>query len=77
MQHEVFKDDICNFLQIGDYGPMWVYPTSTFDCVVADPKKGSKMYGLKSYIEYQLTCTVSVSETGYFVSQIRVICTYK
>ncbi|XP_026531060.1 sorting nexin-9 isoform X2 [Notechis scutatus] len=42
---------------IGDYGPMWVYPTSTFDCIVADPKKGSKMYGLKSYIEYQLTCT--------------------
>ncbi|XP_029452584.1 sorting nexin-9 isoform X2 [Rhinatrema bivittatum] len=42
---------------VGDYGPMWVYPTSTFDCVVADPKKGSKMYGLKSYIEYQLTCT--------------------
>uniref|UniRef100_A0A8C5F2K6 Sorting nexin n=1 Tax=Gopherus evgoodei TaxID=1825980 RepID=A0A8C5F2K6_9SAUR len=42
---------------VGDYGPMWAYPTSTFDCVVADPKKGSKMYGLKSYIEYQLTCT--------------------
>ncbi|NXM35758.1 SNX9 protein, partial [Oxyruncus cristatus] len=42
---------------VSDYGPMWVYPTSTFDCVVADPKKGSKMYGLKSYIEYQLTCT--------------------
>ena len=38
---------------------MWVYPTSTFDCVVADPRKGSKMYGLKSYIEYQLTPTVS------------------
>lgn len=44
---------------VGDYGPMWVYPTSTFDCVVADPRKGSKMYGLKSYIEYQLTPTVS------------------
>uniref|UniRef100_A0A8C6V3K6 Sorting nexin n=1 Tax=Naja naja TaxID=35670 RepID=A0A8C6V3K6_NAJNA len=42
---------------IGDYGPMWIYPASTFDCIVADPKKGSKMYGLKSYIEYQLTCT--------------------
>ncbi|XP_072265472.1 sorting nexin-9 [Pyxicephalus adspersus] len=42
---------------IGDYGPMWVYPTTTFDCTVADPKKGSKMYGLKSYIEYQLTTT--------------------
>lgn len=39
---------------------MWVYPTSTFDCVVADPRKGSKMYGLKSYIEYQLTPTVSI-----------------
>lgn len=37
---------------------MWVYPSSTFDCVVADPRKGSKMYGLKSYIEYQLTPTV-------------------
>lgn len=44
---------------------MWVYPTSTFDCVVADPKKGSKMYGLKSYIEYQLTCTVSFSERDF------------
>ncbi|KAM5164091.1 sorting nexin-9 isoform 1-T1 [Mantella aurantiaca] len=42
---------------LGDYGPMWVYPTTTFDCIVADPKKGSKMYGLKSYIEYQLTTT--------------------
>ncbi|XP_074189853.1 sorting nexin-9 isoform X1 [Rhinolophus sinicus] len=42
---------------VGDYGPMWVYPTSTFDCLVADPRKGSKMYGLKSYIEYQLTPT--------------------
>lgn len=42
---------------IGDYGPMWVYPTATFDCIVADPRKGTKMYGLKSYIEYQLTPT--------------------
>ncbi|OCT77954.1 hypothetical protein XELAEV_18029052mg, partial [Xenopus laevis] len=42
---------------IGDYGPMWVYPTSTYDCIVADPRKGTKMYGLKSYIEYQLTAT--------------------
>ncbi|KAM4772139.1 sorting nexin-9 isoform 3-T3 [Rhinophrynus dorsalis] len=42
---------------IGDYGPMWVYPTTTYDCIVADPRKGTKMYGLKSYIEYQLTTT--------------------
>lgn len=48
---------------------MWVYPTSTFDCVVADPRKGSKMYGLKSYIEYQLTPTVSIH-----VIKSRIVC---
>lgn len=73
VMYSIKNSNICNFLQIGDYGPMWVYPTSTFDCVVADPKKGSKMYGLKSYIEYQLTCTVSVSETGSSLSQMWVI----
>uniref|UniRef100_A0A8C9VWP9 Sorting nexin 9 n=1 Tax=Scleropages formosus TaxID=113540 RepID=A0A8C9VWP9_SCLFO len=36
-------------------GPVWLYPETQLDCVVADPKKGSKMYGLKSYIEYQIT----------------------
>uniref|UniRef100_A0AAR2L7Z1 Sorting nexin n=1 Tax=Pygocentrus nattereri TaxID=42514 RepID=A0AAR2L7Z1_PYGNA len=40
---------------IGEVGPVWEYPDSQLDCVVADPKKGSKMYGLKSYIEYQTT----------------------
>uniref|UniRef100_A0A8C7DU77 Sorting nexin 9a n=1 Tax=Oncorhynchus kisutch TaxID=8019 RepID=A0A8C7DU77_ONCKI len=39
----------------GHVGPVWLYPQSPLDCVVADPKKGSKMYGLKSYIEYQVT----------------------
>ncbi|XP_062858477.1 sorting nexin-9b isoform X2 [Trichomycterus rosablanca] len=38
----------------GDVGPVWEYPEGQLDCVVADPKKGSKMYGLKSYIEYQV-----------------------
>uniref|UniRef100_A0AAR2JHR7 Sorting nexin n=1 Tax=Pygocentrus nattereri TaxID=42514 RepID=A0AAR2JHR7_PYGNA len=40
---------------IGEVGPVWEYPDSQLDCVVADPKKGSKMYGLKSYIEYQVS----------------------
>ncbi|KAM4602014.1 sorting nexin-9-like isoform 2-T5 [Polymixia lowei] len=40
---------------LGEVGPVWLYPQSPLDCVVADPKKGSKMYGLKSYIEYQVT----------------------
>uniref|UniRef100_A0A3Q4HIV0 Sorting nexin 9b n=1 Tax=Neolamprologus brichardi TaxID=32507 RepID=A0A3Q4HIV0_NEOBR len=39
----------------GEVGPVWSYPEAQLDCVVADPKKGSKMYGLKSYIEYQVT----------------------
>ncbi|XP_026175234.1 sorting nexin-9b isoform X3 [Mastacembelus armatus] len=39
----------------GEVGPVWSYPESQLDCIVADPKKGSKMYGLKSYIEYQIT----------------------
>ncbi|KAM9435946.1 sorting nexin-9b isoform 2-T2 [Clarias gariepinus] len=39
----------------GEIGPVWEYTEPQLDCVVADPKKGSKMYGLKSYIEYQVT----------------------
>lgn len=31
---------------------MWVYFIFIFDCVVVDFRKGFKMYGLKSYIEY-------------------------
>uniref|UniRef100_A0A3Q3WZ37 Sorting nexin n=1 Tax=Mola mola TaxID=94237 RepID=A0A3Q3WZ37_MOLML len=42
-------------IYIGEVGPVWCYPETQLDCVVADPKKGSKMYGLKSYIEYQIT----------------------
>lgn len=45
---------------MGEVGPVWFYPETQLDCVVADPKKGSKMYGLKSYIEYQITPNVSV-----------------
>ncbi|XP_023281875.1 sorting nexin-9-like [Seriola lalandi dorsalis] len=40
---------------MGEVGPVWLYPASSLDCVIADPKKESKLYGLKSYIEYQLT----------------------
>ncbi|XP_016140444.1 sorting nexin-9-like isoform X2 [Sinocyclocheilus grahami] len=42
-------------IYMGEVGPVWLYPQIQLDCVVADPKKGSKMYGLKSYIEYQIT----------------------
>ncbi|XP_056283865.1 sorting nexin-9b isoform X3 [Pseudoliparis swirei] len=41
-------------IYVGEVGPVWSYPETQLDCIVADPKKGSKMYGLKSYIEYQI-----------------------
>ncbi|XP_056620187.1 sorting nexin-9b isoform X2 [Triplophysa dalaica] len=43
----------------GEVGPLWLYPEPQLDCVVADPKKGTKLYGLKSYIEYQVTPTTT------------------
>ncbi|XP_056125147.1 sorting nexin-9b isoform X3 [Rhinichthys klamathensis goyatoka] len=46
-------------IYIGEVGPVWAYPDYQLDCVVADPKKGTKMYGLKSYIEYQVTPTTT------------------
>uniref|UniRef100_A0A8C1F937 Sorting nexin n=1 Tax=Cyprinus carpio carpio TaxID=630221 RepID=A0A8C1F937_CYPCA len=50
---------IYTVFQGGEVGPVWAYPDYQLDCVVADPKKGSKMYGLKSYIEYQVTPTTT------------------
>uniref|UniRef100_A0A096MBJ4 Sorting nexin n=1 Tax=Poecilia formosa TaxID=48698 RepID=A0A096MBJ4_POEFO len=49
------KDKLSIYAQVGEVGPVWSYPETQIDCIVADPKKGSKMYGLKSYIEYQIT----------------------
>uniref|UniRef100_A0A668A9C2 Sorting nexin 9 n=1 Tax=Myripristis murdjan TaxID=586833 RepID=A0A668A9C2_9TELE len=42
-------------IHLGEVGPVWLYPLSALDCVVADPRKESKLYGLKSFIEYQVT----------------------
>uniref|UniRef100_A0A3Q3XG90 Sorting nexin n=1 Tax=Mola mola TaxID=94237 RepID=A0A3Q3XG90_MOLML len=40
---------------VGEVGPIWLYPMAPLDCVIAHPKKESKLYGLKSFIEYQIT----------------------
>nr|XP_046238797.1 sorting nexin-9-like isoform X2 [Scatophagus argus] len=40
---------------MGEVGPVWLYPLAPLDCLIADPKKESKLYGLKSFIEYQIT----------------------
>uniref|UniRef100_A0A8D3D6G1 PX domain-containing protein n=1 Tax=Scophthalmus maximus TaxID=52904 RepID=A0A8D3D6G1_SCOMX len=45
--------------QVGEVGPVWFYPSSPLDCVIADPKKESKLYGLKSFIEYQVTASTT------------------
>uniref|UniRef100_A0A673C7I7 Sorting nexin n=1 Tax=Sphaeramia orbicularis TaxID=375764 RepID=A0A673C7I7_9TELE len=34
-------------IYMGEVGPVWFYPETQLDCVVADPKKGSKMYGFQ------------------------------
>ncbi|KAM4560301.1 sorting nexin-9-like isoform 2-T2 [Odontesthes bonariensis] len=39
---------------VGEVGPVWLYPTSPLECWIQDPKKESKLYGLKSFIEYQI-----------------------
>ncbi|XP_013863011.1 sorting nexin-9b [Austrofundulus limnaeus] len=52
---QIAKDKDKLPIYVGEVGPVWSYPENQLDCVVADPKKGSKMYGLKSYIEYQIT----------------------
>ncbi|XP_067358032.1 sorting nexin-9-like isoform X2 [Channa argus] len=44
---------------MGEVGPVWLYPTSPLDCVIADPRKESKLYGLKSFIEYQIIPTTT------------------
>lgn len=38
-----------------------MYPMVPLECVIADPKKESKLYGLKSFIEYQITPNVGTT----------------
>ncbi|XP_064599807.1 sorting nexin lst-4-like isoform X2 [Liolophura sinensis] len=40
-------------------GPIWMQPSSPYTCVIASPKKESKLKGLKSFIAYQLTPSFS------------------
>ncbi|KAM6893270.1 sorting nexin-9-like isoform 1-T1 [Lycodopsis pacificus] len=44
---------------VGEVGPVWFYPSTPLDCLIADPKKESKLYGLKSFIEYQISPTTT------------------
>lgn len=55
---------------MGEVGPVWFYPDAQLDCMVADPKRGTKLYGLKSYIEYQITPNVSVHISIYYAFNV-------
>jgi len=48
-------------MQDGAYGPMWHPIDHPFDCQITSPKKETKFHGMKSYIAYQITPSVSVS----------------
>lgn len=39
-------------------GPFW-QPVDPFTCLIASPKKKNKFHGIKSFIAYTLTPTVS------------------
>lgn len=43
-----------------EYGIIWHPQTVFYSCNVASPKKESKLKGLKSFIVYQLTPSVSI-----------------
>uniref|UniRef100_A0A8C4PYI1 Sorting nexin 9a n=1 Tax=Eptatretus burgeri TaxID=7764 RepID=A0A8C4PYI1_EPTBU len=42
-------------IQVGEGGPRWEVTTPRLHCIIASPKKSNKLYGMKSFIEYQLT----------------------
>lgn len=43
-----------------EFGVTWYPISNSYLCQVASPKKESKLKGLKSFIAYQLTPTVSI-----------------
>jgi len=52
---------------------VWNPINNPYKCVVASPKKESKLKGLKSFIAYQLTPTVSIvniAQSRYIFSQL-------
>lgn len=48
------------FVQETEKGIFWNTINDPYKCMVASPKKESKLKGLKSFIAYQLTPTVSI-----------------
>ena len=55
--------DFFSFQDNGNGTYSWLNTQPPYNCSIASPKKESKFSGLKSYIAYQLTPSVSCSQT--------------
>jgi len=65
-------------VQETEKGMFWNPINNPYKCVVASPKKESKLKGLKSFIAYQLTPTVSIfniAQSRYIFSHLS-FCTF-
>ena len=59
---KVQETDVLQVVDGGDGKFSWLNVKPPYSCAVASPKKESKLKGLKSYIAYQLTPSVSFKE---------------
>ena len=55
----VSEAEVLAIVQTGEGRYSWVNNQPPYSCVIASPKKEAKFKGLKSYIAYQLTPSVS------------------
>ena len=56
---KVQENDVIQVVDNGDGKYSWLNVKPPYSCAVASPKKESKLKGLKSFIAYQLTPSVS------------------
>lgn len=55
----VQEADVIQVVDCGDGKYQWLNVKPEYTCVIASPKKESKLKGLKTFIAYQLTPSVS------------------
>jgi sorting nexin-9/18/33 len=63
--------NLCMCAQETENGVAWNVITEPYSCMVASPKKESKLKGLKSFIAYQLTPSVRNFKLGLFITFVQ------
>ncbi len=53
--------------EVGEGRYNWLATKAPYSCVIASPKKEAKFKGLKSFIAYQLTPSVSAADLMTFL----------